>query len=280
MYLNQVLANLVDLPYFPASQIEKDNTLTLLKNSQNFYLGDAEDLKTIGKSLSKDGSLTLFQGELGENIGLPFELTTFWVKQSFDGEKSCILAQRKDESLHVRYFFSKEEKGGKSWFLWPISDVVLDDGNVYPKYLGDAKEFQNIALRTSSRFRVSIANAHKEQSEKRWLPFLNLALMVLNCKNITYETVQPRKKKRKKGKRELFSYYVLNIAPTSNKRQVRSGATGTGDKKRVHLCRGHFKTFTEDAPLFGRYTGRFWWQPQVRGQDKSGIVHKDYNVEV
>jgi len=48
---------------------------------------------------------------------------------------------------------------------------------------------------------------------------------------------------------------------------------------RVHMCRGHFKEYTEDHRLFGKYTGLYWWQPYVRGQ-KEGIVIKDYEVKI
>jgi hypothetical protein len=48
---------------------------------------------------------------------------------------------------------------------------------------------------------------------------------------------------------------------------------------RVHLCHGHFKNYTEGNPLFGKYTGRYWWQPFVRGNKKKGVVMKDYLVK-
>jgi hypothetical protein len=32
---------------------------------------------------------------------------------------------------------------------------------------------------------------------------------------------------------------------------------------RQHIARGHFKTFTEEAPLFGKWTGMYFWEPQV-----------------
>jgi hypothetical protein len=46
----------------------------------------------------------------------------------------------------------------------------------------------------------------------------------------------------------------------------------------LHICRGHFKTFTEDAPLFGKRVGTYWWASQVRGKAEEGVVEKDYRV--
>lgn len=37
--------------------------------------------------------------------------------------------------------------------------------------------------------------------------------------------------------------------------------------------RGHFKTFTEDAPLFGKHTGTWWWSPTF------GTHKRNYQVE-
>jgi hypothetical protein len=47
----------------------------------------------------------------------------------------------------------------------------------------------------------------------------------------------------------------------------------------VHLCRGHFKTYTDDNPLFGKHVGKYYWQPSIRGKNKKGIVAKDYSLE-
>ena len=50
--------------------------------------------------------------------------------------------------------------------------------------------------------------------------------------------------------------------------------------QRVHLCRGHFKEYTNENPLFGKHVGRFWWQPMVRGDKKRGVLNKDYDVVI
>lgn len=43
-----------------------------------------------------------------------------------------------------------------------------------------------------------------------------------------------------------------------------------GLRKALAICRGHFKTFMPDAPLFGKHTGQFWWAPHIRGDTDAG----------
>jgi len=108
-------------------------------------------------------------------------------------------------------------------------------------------------------------------------------LRLLGCKNIRQELVEPpervNKKRRRSGKQEMLSYHVLKVKPTMT-RKSRSERTQSVplSHQRLHFQRGHFKEFTEDGRLFGRHTGTFWWQPHVQGQNRKGIVLKDYEV--
>lgn len=107
-------------------------------------------------------------------------------------------------------------------------------------------------------------------------------LFLLDCKNIVQETIIPpeklNKSRIKKGKIPLFEYKILNVELPGHKKGPYLG-TGKGSPQRVHLCRGHFKEYTTEKPLFGRYTGRYWWQPTVRGKG-DGIIEKEYRVKV
>lgn len=103
----------------------------------------------------------------------------------------------------------------------------------------------------------------------------------LDCKNIgTIDILPPEKlnKKRvKKGNCPFFIYKTL-VIKSIGKKQAQNEAQGLWEN-RVHLCRGHFKTYTKDAPLFGKYIGRYWWQPSVKGNKKKGVVIKDYKLD-
>jgi len=107
-------------------------------------------------------------------------------------------------------------------------------------------------------------------------------LKLLHCKNITTDTIEAparlNRKREKCGKQPLFSYRVLRVTLPSSA----AGHKKTGPPiahNRVHLCRGHFKEYTQENPLFGRHTGLYWWQPHVRGQNRDGVVMKDYSVK-
>lgn len=107
-----------------------------------------------------------------------------------------------------------------------------------------------------------------------------MALALLNCKNVETKDCpnsQTQIKKFRKHGSPVITRKTLVIHPGGTK--SKSDGADTDQKRSWHMCRGHFKTFTEDAPLFGRVTGTYWWQPQLRGSKSVGEVHKDYKVE-
>lgn len=54
----------------------------------------------------------------------------------------------------------------------------------------------------------------------------------------------------------------------------------TGEERPLHGVRGHFKAFTEDCPLFGKWVGRYYWRSHQRGDEALGEVVKEYRVEL
>lgn len=48
-----------------------------------------------------------------------------------------------------------------------------------------------------------------------------------------------------------------------------------------HVCRGHFAEYGPEFSkglLFGKYAGRFFIPPHLKGDKKNGIVEKDYAI--
>ena len=67
----------------------------------------------------------------------------------------------------------------------------------------------------------------------------------------------------------------LPAARSSSRADVKAATGGTMP---LHLVRGHFKTYTADAPLFGRQTGTYWWGWQSRGKAERGVRGHTYEV--
>lgn len=111
------------------------------------------------------------------------------------------------------------------------------------------------------------------------------ALSILNTKNVKEISVDtppvPPKvaaNRRKKTGRDAYVYKTLAIKPMGAKTKGQGHVYQPIDH-RLHLARGHFKTFNPDRPLFGRHTGTYWWDSHVRGSKEVGKVIKDYKVQ-
>ena len=86
------------------------------------------------------------------------------------------------------------------------------------------------------------------------------------------------RKQRRKGRRGLEWHRLVVVAPKVRREGVVVAGSQGDLLTRRHLCRGHFKAYTLERPLFGRYSGRFWWSPHVRGNEAQGVVLKDYEL--
>lgn len=102
----------------------------------------------------------------------------------------------------------------------------------------------------------------------------------MNTKNVVHEDVLPEPKLNKvhvkKYRRPMTVYRVLKISPMTNGRGEDKG--GEHGSPSLHIRRGHFKHYGEDAPLFGRTVGTFWWQETSVGNQEHGEVQKSYSV--
>lgn len=111
------------------------------------------------------------------------------------------------------------------------------------------------------------------------LPLLTLSFM--NCKNVTLHSVCPSERLNhallKRGRTPHLTYKVLDIHPMKRILATEGRISEVGLQKALHICRGHFKNF-DNRPLFGKLRGQYWWDAHVRGDIKSGVVIKDYNV--
>lgn len=113
-----------------------------------------------------------------------------------------------------------------------------------------------------------------------WIQLVFVVLNLMHCKNVNIEK-QPlsnrEKRMEEKHNKPTMRYHLLKV------RSVSDGLLSTNGQLRgdyaAHICRGHFKTFTDEAPLLGKFVGTYWWDAHVRGRDKTHVVDKDYELE-
>lgn len=281
MYAHQVVEDLrhlfaLDMDNESRNSVHGKNivqSIELINKSIKFHIKNDEDiLKVRGSSIGKE---YLFV-DMAEYIKLPYPL--IYVDYPVDDPAPIITKvdrvamlckQMATNNIEVSVFARYVAK--KTWLMGPVYYQIMvgQKPNIFPK-----RDIRGI----SSEILDKII---KEDIGE--LSILQNLIILLNCKNITTEDHKPNvalnKSRRKKGKQELFTYKTLKLVLPSNKKNADSSSQPTGEHNRIHFCRGHFKEYTEDHPLFGKYTGIYWWQPHVRGQNKEGVVIKDYEVK-
>jgi hypothetical protein len=110
-----------------------------------------------------------------------------------------------------------------------------------------------------------------------------LAISFLHCKNVTVEDAKPvgsrqqRRLEQRRGVRHS-SFKTLVIEPMRQVLRTEGQSERHGLQRALHICRGHFAHYSEDRPLFGKYSGTFWRPAHVRGSAEIGMVGKDYKV--
>lgn len=115
------------------------------------------------------------------------------------------------------------------------------------------------------------------------VPYALKAIGALHQRTIA-EHVTPssaaQRRARKAGIPQLHSYYVLRVKPTPQPQNMRDvgQALHESGTRRAHAVRGHFRYYSEAAPLFGRHVGAVWIPDHSRGDDAIGTIQKDYEV--
>ena len=211
-------------------------------------------------------------------------------------ESSDVLEGRDAGRWTLRGSLVLEQRRGHP--VGPVIDFVVpveDDGSMRRRPDGSADWYG----RPASAALGQIAGVDGEEiwDEQRtsditmWLDELEyyiysalLTVSFMHCKNVDLVPSDPspalsRKHQRQTG-RSLTRYYTLDITPM---RKVLSGeglAQENGLPLALHICRGHFKTFTDIAPLFGKLRGTYWWADHIRGDQQDGRIEKDYRVRI
>ncbi len=129
-----------------------------------------------------------------------------------------------------------------------------------------------------------VLSPHKDRAElvPSVLMPVYFAISLLHCKNVatTDHHVPPKvaAKRIRNGKPPGVTYKTLEIGPMKQILKTKGKSDEVGLKKALHICRGHFATYTPERPLFGKITGTFWRPMHVRGSKAHGEIKKDYKI--
>lgn len=108
-----------------------------------------------------------------------------------------------------------------------------------------------------------------------------MAVNLMNCKNVRTEdagrlnVARSGRAKRNNSATLRFSTIVL---PGMTRGGTATSDAANAEAMAQHRVRGHFKTYTADAPLLGKHVGTYWWGWQVRGNASRGTVASDYKL--
>lgn len=255
-----------------------------IQRAQHFHFGVSDDIiklcKVAGKRVFEDY----------QYMKLPFKVVWFDCYCVADIESKII---RHGQDVADKFGVLITVRGDNSWHIIPFSHLkYTDTWQSFPIAMTTKKAgTQDMVGSVEAEWIIGPHIVEKYKSDggidvlrviqNNIISFINSAVLLLNCKNISLELIKApnklNKKRKRNGKQELFDYHVLNVITPGQKQEYREKAESLSHV-RVHLCRGHFKEYTPDHPLFGKLTGLYWWQPYVRGQNKDGIVMKDYKV--
>jgi len=197
------------------------------------------------------------------------------------------------EDEHARDLYDEYLAAGgtRNTFAQPkwVMSVILEDLRSTGQRVREGAYRYFIAENGDLLAQAAIADAMPLHLSKRehmeWMsvvlwPFM-VAATFMHCKNVTLVDeklpVKLVKANKKRGKKQLEQWKVLNIEPM---KQVlrKAGVERVGVSKALHICRGHFKDYRQSG-LFGKINGIFWWDSTVRGTSDSGIIVKSYNID-
>jgi hypothetical protein len=108
-----------------------------------------------------------------------------------------------------------------------------------------------------------------------------MALNLINCRNVTTKQIGTALHRTSREKRQGVPntrYHTIVLPGMQTRYHGTKGASQQRCDLAAHLVRGHFKTYTPEAPLLGKHTGTYWWGWQARGDKSHGEVIKDYKL--
>ena len=293
MYAHELIDDLTKFSKKILNRFKGENVefeINLIKSSQlliekvpKFHINNDDSLSTLRDSLF--GKNTPLFTKLITYTKLPYPICYFDYNLVVDPEtpeiekapKGAMLCMQISEdliSVMIFVYFGSF----KFWVMQPIRYLIN---------LKTYNGFQNISIANNFPTASPSTNEEMEKGVKQditELSILNAVMLLLNCKNIVqvehaHSPKSSLNKKRIRNKKcPTLTYKTLHLQlPSSKEKNLSEKKLNEGIVK-LHLCRGHFKEYTKEKPLFGKHTGLYWWDFHLRGQSKDGVVIKDYEI--
>ncbi|WP_280491782.1 hypothetical protein [Nocardia asiatica] len=212
-------------------------------------------------------------------LRLPFD--SMWIEWSFpdwsdsDGTHfaAWVTADEPDEhaspnAVQQLTFVTLCARGTRAWYIPVWTALTVDEHGKALGISNNVDPHSPLAART-----------------RAWALVPCAAIGFMNCRNIQVEEVEPvqrartsRARRRAPKRPEPLSHHLIRLPGTAQPRGLAQAREAAGAALPLHVVRGHFKTYTAEAPLLGKHVGTYWWHPTVRGLRENGQVQTTYQV--
>lgn len=184
--------------------------------------------------------------------------------------KTLMMTKDSIEKQFGGYAVGQVVQGDQETVMAMEADLIT----ILPVNVQRTMETNNVDMKTL----IAQANIEANEDVSVIVQFLN----VLACSNVETTTIPASKKlqakRQRSGKLPMYEYKILTIKPGQSYGHRGGEISPTGQTRRQHVRRGHFRTFTADRykAMKGK---RVWIQSHVVGDEERGVIHKDYRVE-
>jgi hypothetical protein len=119
---------------------------------------------------------------------------------------------------------------------------------------------------------------------KSLVAIIGLGISFMHCKNVVVterDEIPSRGLSKNPNTPPSIRYRVVDISGFRKniKKSSPTESNSEATQRALHVCRGHFATYTDEAPLFGKHVGQFWIPDHARGSFERGAVIKDYETK-
>lgn len=203
---------------------------------------------------------------------IPWMSRNFEAKGTYYSDMMTHVLRAPEEDQIVRWL--------QSWELFiQLPDGLRCMGNQFfwLRQDGGISAYGVTGLKTT----VSEKALDDDVEEDMMVPIL-YGLSLLHCKNTRLVDRNIERHEAKRLERAMgmsVSLKELRVQPLKLKSVYEQTEPKGGTKKRMHICRGHFRDYRAGKGLFGKYHGIYWCAQHLRGDVARGMVLKDYEID-